>query len=245
MKIIKEKSSYYLITDTEKMKIEAEVVQKYRLYDNLNTSNINLIYQENKYYFYYKLALKRLAKMQSEAMLKNYLIEKEASNQIVNQVIVSLKKYRYLDDYQYALNYTELKMHNWGPKKIQSQLIKNGVNQDIINEVSTRINERQILTNLISKEVTKIKSSIYDFKQKIIKKYFQKGFSLEIIKAVVEETFTDIDYDETKAVEKDYNKLLVRLNRKNLTPNDMKFQIRNKLLQKGYRLDDIKKMEEQ
>ena len=245
MKIIKEKSSYYLVTDTDKIKIEVEVVQKYRLYNNLNILDINLIYQENQYYYYYKLAINRLAKMQSEAMLRNYLFEKDASNAIINQVIVTLKNHRYLDDYQYAFNYTELKMHNWGPKKIQSQLIKNGVNQDIIDEVIARINEREILVNLISKEMTKIKSSIHDFKQKTIKKYFQKGFSLEIIKAVVEETLTDLDYDESKAIEKDYNKLLVRLNRKNLTPNDMKFQIRNKLLQKGYRLDDIKKMEEQ
>lgn len=244
MKLIKEKSNFYLIKDDNKIKVELEVVQKYRLYTESDNLDINLIYEENMYHYYYKLALKRLARMQSEYMLRQYLSEKEAPNNIINQVIHSLKLMHYIDDFDYAKNYVELKMNSWGPIKLEQNLLKAGLSRVIIDDVLSKVDEEQILNNLLSKEVRKIKSSFVQFKQKLIRKFYQKGFNIDVVLKVVNEQLDEVVYDETIDLEKEYNKLIARGIRKKQDEQELKYEIRNKLMKKGYRLDDIKKIEE-
>ena len=244
MKIIKIKNSYYIQDEDNLIKLENEVVQKFKIYLETNNYDFKLIILENEYYFYYKMALKRLSRMQSELMLKNYLLEKGIRKSILNQVITSLKKLHYLDDYEYALNYKDLKQYSYGPRKISANLINNGVSKEIIDEVILMIDEEEILTNLIQKELTKIKSSLRSYEQKLLRKYYQKGFSLKVISKVLSNELKNILYDETIDLEKEYYKILNKAKLKKLSDTELKYHVRNKLLQKGYRIDDIKKVEE-
>src|SRR5690554_824582 len=244
MKIVKVKTNYYLENEETKIKLEPEVVHKYRLYSSSEVANLELVILDNQYYFYYKMALKRLSSMQSEYMLRKYLIEKGISKPVLNQVITELYKLRYLDDYEYALNYKDLKQYQWGPRKIEANLLTNGVNKEIINEVIELIDEEEILDNLLSKELRKIKSSIKSFEQKLIRKYYNKGFTLNIITKVLSPHLANIDYDESIDLEKEYYRLKSRLEVKDLTKNELKYQITQRLLRRGYKLDDIKKIEE-
>ena len=81
MKVVKVKTNYYLENEETKIKLEPEVVHKYRLYSSSEVANLELVILDNQYYFYYKMALKRLSSMQSEYMLRKYLIEKVFQNQ--------------------------------------------------------------------------------------------------------------------------------------------------------------------
>lgn len=244
MKIVKERNNYYLLKDNQKIKIEPEVVQKYKIYYELDQPDFKIIYQENEYYIYYKMAIKRLSRMQSELMLRKHLDSKGASKSIINQVIVTLNKFGYLNDYEYAKNYKDLKMYSYGPLKITSNLLKDGVSKEIVDDIVATIDEESVLTDLIQKDLLKIKSSIYNYQQKLIRRYYQKGFNLELIKSVINKELKDLNYDESIDLEKEYQKLINRPNKKNIDQSKWQYQVRMKLLKKGYRLDDIKKIEE-
>ncbi len=245
MKIIKEKDSYYLIKDNLKIKLEIEVVQKYRLYyEQAYDISYDEILNDNKYYFYYKLALKRLAKMQSRKMLENYLIEKQIDKSTLNKVINRLLELKYLDDYEYAKNYLNLKMYQYGPLRLENKLIEDGVHPQIIKELISKIDEGEILSNLLVKDLTKINQSIYNFKQKLVRKYYMKGFNLSLINEMLSNLLENIDYDELDSLKKDYQKLLIKSSSLDKSDYERKLSIREKLLRKGYRLDNIKKVEE-
>lgn len=245
MRILKEKDSYYLIKDDKKVQLELEVVQKFKLYyeEEYNVSYDEII-KENNYYFYYKLALKRLSKMQSRKMLENYLQEKGIDNKTLNKVISRLLELKYLDDYEYAKNYINLKMYQYGPLRLENKLIEDGVRVSIVKELIETINEEEILNDLLEKELSKISKSIYNFKQKLVRKYYMKGFNLSLINEILSKLFDDISYSEIESLQKDYQKLFNKIESHEISDYEKRQNIREKLLRKGYRLDNIKKVEE-
>ena len=244
MKVIKEKDLYYLITDEQKIKLEMEVVSKYRLYYEHENIPFQEIIKENNYYFYYNLALKRLAKMQSVKMLENYLIEKNIDNDTLSKVIKRLKELNYLDDYEYARNYIRLKMYSFGPINLEKKLYEDGVHYSIIKELISEIDEEEILTELLQKDLQKISSSIHSYKQKLTRRYYSKGFNLSLINEILSELLDDISYDEIDSLKKDYHKIKSKAKSDDASDYEKKMKIREKLLRKGYLLENIKKVEE-
>lgn len=244
MKLIKDKNDYYLINNDSKIKLEIEVVQKYKLYYEQDNLLFSEIIKENNYYFYYKLALKRLSKMQSRKMLENYLEEKGIDNFTLNKVIKRLNELKYLDNYEYAKNYISLKMYSYGKLKLEQKLINDGVNLKIVKELIEKINEEEILTELLTKDLIKINSSFYHYQQKLVRKYYMKGFNLSTVNNVLTQLIEDIAYDESDSLKKDYHKLLLKFQSLNKSDYEIKNSIRQKLLRKGYRLENIKKVEE-
>jgi regulatory protein len=155
MKLLKEKDNYYLINDEKKIKLEMEVVHKFKLYYEDESLLVEEIISENNYYFYYKLALKRLSKMQSQKMLENYLETKGIDQITLKKVIKRLTELKYLDDYEYAKNYINLKMYSFGPLKLENKLIEDGVNYRIVKELVSEIDEAEILQGFTRKRFTK------------------------------------------------------------------------------------------
>lgn len=244
MRLLKEKDNYYLVNDEKKIKLEIEVVQKFKLYYEDENLLVKEIISENNYYFYYKLALKRLSKMQSQKMLENYLETKGIDQITLKKVIKRLTELKYLDDYEYAKNYINLKMYSFGPLKLENKLIEDGVNYRIVKELVSEIDEAEILQSLLEKDLLKISSSIYNHKQKLTRKYYMKGFNLSLINELLSNLLDEVSYDEFDNLKKDYQKLLLRSKSLNKSDYEIKIEIRHKLLHKGYRLENIKKVEE-
>lgn len=243
MKIIKDKNTYYLINDDEKIKLEVEVVQKYKLFYLELPTDIKPIINDNEYYFYYKLALKRLSRMQSRKNLENYLLENGIKEPFLKQIIAKLIELKYLDDYEYAKNYINLKMYSYGPLKISDNLVRDGVSYEIVNDLVPMINEYEILKSFLLKDLKKIKSSLSSYRQKLVRRYYQKGYNLSVINQTLDELLENITYDELNDLEKEYQKILKRSQSLDKNDYEIKAQIREKLLRKGYRYDDIKKVE--
>lgn len=243
MKIIKDKNTYYLINDDEKIKLEVEVVQKYKLFYLELPTDVKPIINDNEYYFYYKLALKRLSRMQSRKNLENYLLENGIKEPFLKQIIAKLIELKYLDDYEYAKNYINLKMYSYGPLKISDNLVRDGVSYEIVNDLVPMINEYEILKSFLLKDLKKIKSSLSSYRQKLVRRYYQKGYNLSVINQTLDELLENITYDELNDLEKEYQKILKRSQSLDKNDYEIKAQIREKLLRKGYRYDDIKKVE--
>jgi hypothetical protein len=71
-----------------------------------------------------------------------------------------------------------------------------------------------------------------------------KGFNLSLINELLSNLLDEVNYDEFDNLKKDYQKLLLRSKSLNKSDYEIKIEIRHKLLRKGYRLENIKKVEE-
>lgn len=67
--------------------------------------------------------------------MRSKLYEKEYKTNVVNAVVQRLCELKYLDDYAFAENLVEKKSAKLGANRLKSELRRNGVSEEIINEV--------------------------------------------------------------------------------------------------------------
>lgn len=81
-------------------------------------------------------ASKYLSKrMHTEAQVKKHLLEKDYEIEEIAETIDELKRFRYIDDYQYCLRFIEYSYaKNRGAKRIKAELVQRGVDSRIIEE---------------------------------------------------------------------------------------------------------------
>lgn len=243
--IVREKNKVYLIKDGEKIKLEEEVVMKHGLYHEKLYVDLDEVYQDQLYFYFYKKAIKRLSRIQSEHLLKTYLKEKGAKDEIIDKIIKRLKSLGYLNDLEYAKFYIDLKGRKYGPHKLLYHLKEEAmVNTYNIREGFKGYDEKAVLENLVDKELLKIKGSKRGFKKKVTNKLYKKGFNLNTVMEVVNKKFENLTYNELEDLKKDYEKELTKLNKKDLEKYEKEKRIRAKLLRKGYDLSNIKTIEE-
>ena len=95
----------------------------------------------------YTLALGYISvKMRSIKEINDYLIKKGFNNLVANKVSERLIKEGYLNDLKYAKSFINDSMNltNKGPQKIKMELIKYGVNKDIIESEIALIDQRKV-----------------------------------------------------------------------------------------------------
>ncbi|HHW79363.1 MAG TPA: hypothetical protein GX742_01025, partial [Acholeplasmataceae bacterium] len=69
-----------------------------------------------------------------------------------------------------------------------------------------------------------------------------KGYSYDIINQIIENNISYYQVDELVLIEKEFDKQMLKTNF-NLADYQTKLKFRNKLLSKGFKLEDIKKVE--
>jgi regulatory protein len=81
-------------------------------------------------------ASKYLSKrMHTEAEVKKRLLEKEYDKEEIIEAIDELKRFRYIDDYQYCLRFIEYSYEkSRGAIRIKAELVKRGVDLNIVDE---------------------------------------------------------------------------------------------------------------
>ncbi len=119
--------------------------------------------------------------------MKKKLLEKEFSDDVINQVIEMLMKYNYLNDAEYAKKFIKdkLEIKGYGKYRIKSELKQKGIEIEIIDEllVDTECIEIEKVITLINKKLRfrtlesldiKEKRKIYNFLQR-------RGYSYNVI----------------------------------------------------------------
>jgi regulatory protein len=246
MKTIKEvikKSNQYLITiDDEMIVFDPEIVLKYRLKvgNALEIKDYHQIIHDNDYLIYYKLAVKKLKKMMTAYEMKVFLTEKGSSEAVTKQILKSLKDKRYLDDELYLKTYIQMKSSSFGPKKLSYELKQKGIPFEMIESEISKINELPLINQLISKKLSSLKSKSHHQKLIQLKSFLlHKGFSSEYI----DNLLSKLPYDEKSDLtnlKKEYDKLVLKIKSDN--PYEKNQKIIAKLYQKGYPIEDIKKI---
>jgi regulatory protein len=123
----------------------------------------------------------------SEAELKKRLAEKY-SEELAIKVIKKLKKNSYIDDAAFVDFWIENRSGSRGPKLLTDELIKKGVNKNLILEKLGQDNEEIIYQNALNLVESKSRFKKIDKKDaynKIGPYLARRGYSYEIIKKVI------------------------------------------------------------
>lgn len=186
-------------------------------------------------------------RIRSKKEVVEYLIKKQNDNidkKIVDSIIKRLEKEGYINDYNFAKAYLndQMLLSNSGPYKIKSNLLKFGVSEEIVNEVIEEIdfnilNEK--LHTLIEKQI-KIKKSGSSkmIKVKLLNYFINLGYDKNVVLDELDKFNIDTNIN---LLSKEYKKLKCKYEKK-YNGKDLEYFVINKLLQKGYTMEEIKKI---
>lgn len=182
------------IDDEYSFACDAELIYKQGLHkDNeINLNSIKGIIYEDDIIKCKNLAIRILERSyKTEKEIKDKLIDKGFSEQIILEVSKVLKKYDLLNDDKYTDMYIKDRIKNQGRNKIKYSLIKKGISEDLIEEKLEKLNcddeknTAYILGKkkyyiLIKREKDKLKLS-----QKLFRFLMGKGYNYEYTSEVV------------------------------------------------------------
>ena len=153
--------------------------------------------------------LPRRAKLRAMNLLKNrQYTEKQLtdklllggySQEIARVAVDYVKSYRYVDDYQYAYDYLACYMERRSRKELEQKLLQKGISRETIDSAAGNLardgrvtDEEALILGLLEKKYNKYDGNgkISDReKQRIFAYFYRKGFSLELIRKVLKDTF--------------------------------------------------------
>lgn len=243
---IKKLKTIYQVTLNNQEVIEVEPViylkLHLKLFQELDQSAYQRFILDNQYEKYKRIGLKRLNNMQTKKEMYDYLIKKEATVAIAKQIVFEFAEKKYLDDYLYTKMYVSLKQYQKGPKYIQDELLKKGVDLNIILGFTERINEIEILSDLIPKKMRTLngKKAKKQILLKIKTDFYRLGFSQDAIDTVIGKHNHLLNEVDVHVIEKEVRQQRLKIKSKILSYED-KQKIISKLYRKGYPLDMITK----
>jgi regulatory protein len=240
---VQKKTNYYLVViNNEEIQIDPEIYIKYHMRpgESFELKQYNEIITENILLINYKKAIKKLKKMMTTFEMKQYLEKEGVSEVIIKQIIFKLKSRKYLDDELYVKTYLSVKKGLLGPKKISYELKQKGIPFDIVDESVKSIDEHKDVHHLIQKKLASLRNKSNHQKKISLKTYLlSKGYSNAAIDSELNKLSLNQEND-LENLKKDYEKLLYKLS--GLKQDEKRQKITQKLYQKGYQIEDIKKI---
>ena len=170
-----------VITDNELL-IKKEIDNE--LYDKLKRDNTICILVDTSV----KYIDRRLRSINE---LRDYLKNKEEDTIIIEEVIDKLIDYKYLDDDRFTKAFIKDKLNftNWGDYKIKNELKRLGVNEEIIYNNMTSIDDNiyyERINKIIDKDIsTNKKYSGIKLKNKIYNHLLTLGYSKEKVISII------------------------------------------------------------
>ena len=241
-KITKKAGNKYILEldNGDKIKTYDEVILKYGLlfHKEIDNDTLEKIINENNYYDIYDKVLKYInTKMRSEYEVREYLKKQEYND--IDNLINDLKNKKLINDQLFLKSYINDKILLTldGPDKIKNDLLKHNIEESLINKELEIFNSEIIterLKKIIDKKIKLNKKPLYIFKQKMLAYLINLGYSKEDILSVLD----SYKINEEELIKKDYDILYKKLSKK-YEGNQLDYQIKNKLYQKGYSMDSI------
>ncbi len=236
-------NKYKIFINDKTLILYDEIILKYNLLYKKEIDNdlLLLIEKDNYKASIYDIALKYIGvRMRSVKEIKEYLLKKEFNINEVDEVINKLLNQNLLNDKIFAKSYIndKLNLTNSGLDKIQNELLKLGVEEDIIDKEIKTIDVNIIkdkLKNIINKEL-KInnKLPLLKIRNKILNKCITLGYKLEDINEIL----SNMDVTSSSDIKKEYNKLYNKYKTK-YEKYKLESTIKSKLYQKGYTIEEI------
>lgn len=246
MKIIKYKkirNKYRVYLDNEDtIDLYENIILKHDLLLKKEIKNIDIIKEDNDREEAYELSLNYInKKMRTTKEINTYLSKKEYSKDIIDKTITRLKDINLLNDELYIKSYINdrLNLSNDGPNKISNYLVHNGMKEELVNKYIDNIDKNELkekLDNLVDKKAKTIKNCSGNVKKYKITNYF---INLGYDKYMIEDILSKKEFT-SEGGEKEYNKLYNKYSKK-YSGYELENILRQKLYQKGYDYNEIKK----
>lgn len=174
--------------------LSLETILKNHIKEKQEISNEFLSFLKNESEF--SVAMSKagnyLSKVQkTEKEVRDYLFKKGFEQQMIFEVVKKLKDFGYIDDSLYAKSFVKFKSKSSGSKKIAFELVKKGIDQNLIEEnISCIKSEVDTANNLLSKYL-KNKNLDLKTKQKAYRFLLSKGFKNDDILICLKKVFME------------------------------------------------------
>lgn len=249
-KYIKDRQNKYkVVIDDEEYILYDDVIVKYNLLlkseiDNSSFEEIKTYNDELKsYYDSIKYISRRL---RSEKEIYEYLEKKEIHPKIIAKTIKKLKENKFLNDALYLNAYfkDQINLTNNGPKKIEANLKKLGLDNELIEEKLATISEDVWLEKIekyIDKKIkTNHNSSSNMLKIKITNDLINLGYLKEDIVHILNRK----PINEDDVIKKEYEKAKRTLANK-YNGKELENKIKERLFRKGFHISNLKELEDE
>ena len=179
--------------------------------------------------------------MRSRKEIENFLKKKEYNNNLINEIITRLGTLDLINDEKYIKAYIldKINLTNDGPYKIKQNLLNEKMDESLVEKYISEIDKEELsikLERLIDKKIPTIKNCSGNvLKYKIVNYFINLGYD----KYMIEEILDNKNLN-TNDGEKEYKKLYNKYARK-YSGYELESIIRQKLYQKGFDLNEIKK----
>ncbi|ETP68958.1 recombinase RecA [Planococcus glaciei] len=200
----------------------------------------------------YNKALNYLGfRMRSEDEVRTKLKEKEFGNAVIDEAIKKLYTHKFLDDQAFseALLRTQINSGKKGPRAIQQEMQKKGIDKQMQEDVLNSYSEeeqleiaKELAAKIAAKEKMKTPSQI---KQKINDSLMRKGYSYTLVKLAIEDLDLEKDEDQWTDIVREQGDKLWRKHSSKLTGYDLKSKVKQGLYQKGFPSEVINEYIEQ
>lgn len=142
-----------------------------------NLKKETLIY-ESKRYLYNIISRKRY----TEQRLREKLLIRKVDKEIIEKLILELKKNGLIDDHSYLSDYLEYlsSQKRYSKKEIESKIFskfKWNFDKNYVKEFLDSYNEKEVLQKLLQKEK--------NIDEKVIQRYYRKGFDYETLMEIL------------------------------------------------------------
>ena len=177
--------------------------------------------------------------------MKDYLKKNGGDKKEIDEVISKLKKYLFLDEDEVIKNIISFAdSKHYGYNKIISMLIQREIDPKKISKIekdeTRELREsKEMLKRLIKRYKNKNTANL---KRNVFSALIRYGFDENIASLRTEEVYNS-PQKEIDVLKLDYKKAISSFSRK-LNGSSLKVKIRDSLLSKGYKLNDIRKVEE-
>lgn len=177
-------------SDSTSIKLSSDVYKKFpvKVGDEIDEKSLELIKRENEYFEVKRSALRFLSiRNHSTQELSRKLLRKKFSGEIIEKVLNDLFNLGYLNDKKFAEQYfNELVGKFFGPLKIKNELIKRGIDREVVDEVlndyfTNDEMQREVIQKLLSKSKFPKKISSRNELQRIYNYLISRGFSSEVV----------------------------------------------------------------
>ena len=234
-KITKKNNGFEIVIQNQSFLVDSflySVLLPY-VHKKIEEEQLEIIQVFSKYAFIIQpLYLKMNKKELSIYDVKKYLQKKDLNNQEIDQIIKLWIDEECLNDQQFIQYHCKEYEKNKGKDAFKAFLNRHGIHPLLIEQALEQFQENETwIQNYIQKQISKNQHSAKYLKYKIEQNLLQKGFSY----ALIEKYLNTMDADDSEQLKKDYLKLKLK-NEKN------PYKIISKLIQKGYNVDDIKKI---
>jgi regulatory protein len=134
--------------------------------------------------------------MKTQKEIYDYLIAKKFSEDISKIVVDKLVSYKFLDDEEYCKVYVDYNLKNKGAKKIKFELLKKGVNENIINNELENIDTNRQIEGAKALASRYMKNKEWDLKNKnkLYNHLLSKGYDYEIIQSAIKDLKNGDDF---------------------------------------------------